>query len=106
MQKATELQDDYPNDLSSAFPIQLACFRASMKTEINKATSVKCLAKMLIVNYAALSSAFSDVNTALLLFQTLPVTIATAERSFSKLKIIKNYLSNSMGKSVWAACSY
>jgi hAT family C-terminal dimerisation region len=98
MQKATKLQEDYPDDLSSAFPIQLACFRASMKTEIDKATSVKCLAKMLIVDYAALSSAFSDVITALLLFLTLPVTVATAERSFSKLKIIKNYLRNSMGQ--------
>jgi len=90
MQKATKLQEDYPDDLSSAFPIQLACFRASMKTEIDKATSVKYLAKMLIVDYAALSSAFSDVITALLLFLTLPVTVATAERSFSKLKLIKN----------------
>jgi len=98
MQKATKLQEDYLDDLSSAFPIQLARFRASMKTEIDKATSVKCLAKMLIVNYAALSSAFSDVITALLLFLTLPVTVATAERSFSKLKIIKNYLRNSMGQ--------
>jgi len=89
MQKATKLQEDYLVDLSSAFPIQLACFRASMKTEIDKATSVKCLAKMLIVNNAALLSAFSDVITVLLLFLTLHVTVATAERSFTKLKIIK-----------------
>jgi len=25
MQKANKLQEDYPDDLSSAFPIQLAC---------------------------------------------------------------------------------
>jgi hypothetical protein len=30
---------------------------------------------------------------------TLPVTTATAERSFSKLKLIKNYLKTSMGLS-------
>ena len=97
MQKASKLQEDYPDDLSSAFPIQLACFRASMKTEIDNATSGES-AKMLIVNYAAMSSAFSDVITALLLFLTLPVTVATAERSFSKLKIIKNHFRNSMGQ--------
>jgi hypothetical protein len=51
MQKATKLQEDYPDDLSFAFPIQLSCFRASMKTEIDNATSVKDLAKMLIVDY-------------------------------------------------------
>jgi len=98
MQKATKLQEDYPDDPSSAFPVQLVCFRASMKTEIDKVTSVKSLAKKLIVDYAALSSAFSDVITALLLFITLSVTVASAERSFSKLKIIKNYLRNSMGQ--------
>ena len=32
------------------------------------------------------------------MFLTLPVTVATAERSFSKLKFIKNYLRNSMGQ--------
>jgi len=42
----------------------------------------------MLIDYAALSSAFSDVITALLLFLTLPVTVATADRSFSKLKII------------------
>jgi len=53
---------------------------------------------MIIVNYSAISSGFTDVVTALLLFLTLPVTVATAERSFSKLKLIKNYLRNTMGQ--------
>jgi len=35
-----------------------------MKTEIDNAMSVKFLAKMLIVDYAALSPAFSDIITA------------------------------------------
>jgi len=53
---------------------------------------------MLIVENTSLSSGFADVATALLLFLALPVTVASAERSFSKLKIIKNYLRNSMGQ--------
>jgi ACR3 family arsenite efflux pump ArsB len=71
-----------------------------MKTEIDKATSVKCLAKILIVDNAALSLAFSDVVTALMLFLTLPVTIARAKKSWSKLKNedYKNYLHNSIGQ--------
>lgn len=32
------------------------------------------------------------------LFLTLPVTVASAERSFSKLKLIKNYLISSMSQ--------
>jgi hypothetical protein len=65
-----------------------------MKTEIDNATPVKGLAKMLIVDYAALS----DVITAFLLFLTLSVTVATTERSFSELKITKNHLRYSLGQ--------
>ena len=39
-----------------------------------------------------MESEFSDLT----LFLILPVTVATAERSFSKLKILKNYLRNTM----------
>ena len=62
---------------------------------------IKQLARTIIVDYSAISSGFTDVVTALLLFLTLPVTVATAERSFSKLrgpKLIKNYLRNTMGQ--------
>jgi len=39
--KATKLQEyPYMTCRLHAFPIQLACFRASMKTQIDKATSV------------------------------------------------------------------
>ena len=59
-------------------------------------STVKDLANYLLVDNSALLSGFTDVVTVLLLFLTLPVTVASAERSFSKLKIIKNYLRNSM----------
>ena len=38
----------------------------------------------------------SEVHKLVLLYLTVPVTIATAERSFSGLKRIKTYLRNSM----------
>jgi len=44
------------------------------------------------------STSYSEVLAACILFLTLPVIVATAERSFSKLKLIKNYLRNSMGQ--------
>ena len=31
-----------------------------------------------------------------MIYMTVPVTVATAERSFSKLKLIKNFLRSSM----------
>ncbi|EFN60558.1 Zinc finger MYM-type protein 1, partial [Camponotus floridanus] len=39
-----------------------------------------------------------NVDIALRIFLTLPVTIASCERSFSKLKLIKTYLRSSMGQ--------
>lgn len=39
-----------------------------------------------------MSSSLPEVVTALILFLTLSVTSANAERLFSKLKLIKNYL--------------
>ena len=42
-----------------------------------------------IKNYGPLSS-FRDLYTAFLLFLTIPVTVAKAERTFSKLKLIRH----------------
>ena len=52
----------------------------------------------MLVDHAPLTSSFSEVVSALLLFLTLPVTVATAERSFSRLRLIKSYLKNTMGQ--------
>lgn len=41
---------------------------------------------------------YPNLTTALKIFLTLPVTVAAAESSFSKLKIIKNYLRTTMGQ--------
>ena len=40
--------------------------------------------------------AYPNLTMALNIFLTLPVTVASAERSFSKLKIVKNYLRSTM----------
>ena len=98
LSQATFLQKEYSSDLSEAFPLQLVTFASSLKSEIENVSSVKDLAHLLIVDYSAMASAFTDVVTALLLFLTLPVSVATAERSFSKLRLIKNYLRSTMSQ--------
>ena len=45
-----------------------------------------------------MSSCFPEVCTVFLLFVTIPVATASSEQSFSKLKLIKTYLRNSMGQ--------
>jgi len=42
---------------------------------------------------------FPNVSTLYTLFMTLPVSGATAERSFSRLKLIKSYLRSTMSES-------
>lgn len=45
-----------------------------------------------------LKELYPDLWIALRIACTLPVTVASAERSFSKLKLIKTYLGSSMGQ--------
>jgi len=54
------------------------------------------LAHFLVVKNYSLLPTFQDLYMAFLMFLTLPVTVATAEISFSKLKLIKTYLRNTM----------
>ncbi|CAH2250900.1 zinc finger MYM-type 1-like [Pelobates cultripes] len=51
-----------------------------------------------ILAYAVRNGFAPNVAIALLIMLTLPITVATGERSFSKLKIIKNYLRSSMSQ--------
>ena len=59
---------------------------------------MKDIAQMLIVDNSTMAASFSEVCTALMLYLTIPVTVASAERSFSKLKLIKTYLRSTMGQ--------
>ena len=45
-----------------------------------------------------MSSSVPEVCIVFLLLVLIPVTTASAERSFSKLKLIKTYLRNSLGQ--------
>uniref|UniRef100_A0A3B3YLV2 DUF4371 domain-containing protein n=1 Tax=Poecilia mexicana TaxID=48701 RepID=A0A3B3YLV2_9TELE len=91
-QAAKWLSEHYRRDFAPSSPAQLLC-RTSFRDQIAKQKSVVDLAKMLIVSHPAVTSTFTEV-CAFLLFLTLPVSVASSERSFSKLKIIKNYLRN------------
>ena len=56
------------------------------------------MASFLIIKNALLVTTYPDVCTAYIMYVTVPVTVATTERSFSKLKLIKNFLRNSMSQ--------
>ena len=82
----------YESDISSDFPSQLLSFRNALKNEIQsiKTDSISDLTELLLLKHSTVVSSVPDVATAVKLFLTIPVTVASAERSFSKLKMIKN----------------
>lgn len=51
-----------------------------------------------VLTMNSLQSQFENCHTALIMYLTFPVTVASNERAFSKLKIIKNYLRSSMAQ--------
>ena len=50
------------------------------------------MASFLIVENASFATTYPEVCTAYMMYMTVPVTVATAERSFSELILIKNFL--------------
>ncbi|XP_050547907.1 uncharacterized protein LOC126909513 [Daktulosphaira vitifoliae] len=72
-----------------SFKFQASKLIASFKT----ATSFEFLK---CIHQNSLQDVYPNLEVALRIFLTMPVTTATCERSFSKLKIIKNYLRSTM----------
>ena len=88
----------YDTNISLAFPTQLLSFRSCFRTKLSMKSTIFEIAQLLLIDYYVLSSTFSDVCTAYILLLTLLVTVATCERSFSKLKFIKSYLRSIMSE--------
>uniref|UniRef100_A0A8C3G567 Uncharacterized protein n=1 Tax=Cyclopterus lumpus TaxID=8103 RepID=A0A8C3G567_CYCLU len=99
-QSASALAEQYSDDLSADFPDQVLALRQALKFAIReiKNGSIYDLANTLIIKHNSILSSVPDVATAIKLFLTIPVTVASAERSFSKLKLIKTYLRSSMSQ--------
>lgn len=84
----------YKTDLISDFGRQLFSFRTLLNSCDIKI--IKDLVIFILQNDFCTTS--NDILSAYLIYLTLPVTAATAERSFFKLKLIKKYLRNSTGQ--------
>ncbi|KAL4126127.1 hypothetical protein QTP88_010356 [Uroleucon formosanum] len=84
----------YNNDVTSDLIRQLISLK-----EFIKNTKIQTIQELtsFIIEYD-LSSLYSEILTACIIYLSLPVTVATAERSFSKLKLLKNYLRNSISQ--------
>ena len=63
--------------------------KTSFREKFAHLKSAKELAPFLIVENASLATTYSEVCMAYMMYVTVPVTVATAEKFFSKLKLIK-----------------
>jgi len=69
-----------------------------MESEMKKTKRVQQVADLLMLQYAAIAFSYPDIFAAFIIFVSLPATVASAERSFSKLKYFENYFCNSMAQ--------
>lgn len=92
---ATEFAKRYDDDVSDDVVGQFLALR-SCGDQVKALKSPRDILQFIIAN--KLQSTLPDVVTCYILFLTLPVTVASCERSFSKLRIIKNYLRSSCGQ--------
>jgi hypothetical protein len=56
------------------------------------------MSSMEIFEYVTEEDCYTNVSIAYRILFTIPVTVASAERSFSKLKLLKNYLMSTMSQ--------
>lgn len=97
-----DLCHEYPSDFSGpTFLNEVQSLETTISAFNETGRDLAQLGPMDVLNilYAnGLASAYPNCETALRIFLTLPVSVASNERSFSKMKIVKNYLRSTMGQ--------
>ena len=91
------IMQKYGNDFSEDLEFEIRSFATEFKSDIIQKHEIKDIVK--ILQDSRVISSFPQFHKLLILFLTIPVTGAAADRSFSKLKLIKTYLRSSMAQS-------
>lgn len=92
------LCDLYKEDFENADDLisEVRSFKNEFSEELKEKSTVTDIINILLSSHIA--SSMPELLSLCILFVTLPVTVASAERSFSKLKLIKNYLRSTMAQ--------
>lgn len=99
IKNGTDLARKYDQDLNeSEFCQELTVFKVQAPLVFGdiKQANAFCLLKLIYTH--DLQDAFPNICIALRIYATIPTTSASCERSFSKMKQIKNYLRSSMSQ--------
>lgn len=97
IKEATNFQQFYKDDIEEeTFPLECIHFRNYIKNAIEEGFDCNSTNLLGFIRDRNLEDLFPNVNIALQLYLTMAVTNCTAERSFSYLKRIKNYLRSNL----------
>ena len=96
--QARKFSNKFSGNVSPLLPSQMLSIKTSLREKIAHLKSAEQMASFLVVKNASLVTTYPDVFTAYMMYMTVPVIFATAGRSFSKLKLIKNFLRSSMSQ--------
>ena len=87
----------YTSDLdASEFISEIESFKYQADSMMNNVKEATPLEILQFVHSCALTDAYPNIEIAIRMFLAIPVRVASCERSFSKLKLIKNYLRSTM----------
>ncbi|GBN13070.1 hypothetical protein AVEN_113846-1 [Araneus ventricosus] len=78
---------------------EVATFKFRVKELVKNISTDSHLDILKVISKYGLRNAYPNIETALRIFMTMSVRVASCELSFSKLKVIRNYLRSSMGES-------
>ena len=80
--EARKFSNKFSDNVSPLFTSQMLSIKTSFREKIAHLKSAKDMASFLIVENASLATTYSDVCTACMMYMTVPVTVATAEKFF------------------------
>jgi hypothetical protein len=97
---AKKLSQFYSTDLDDNFSNELIQFQAFLNIFLNEKTAESSLEQFMykLIIDKDVKATFPNTEVALKIFLTMMVTNCTGERSFSKMKLIKNKLRTTMGQ--------
>jgi hypothetical protein len=96
LDQANVLQRYFPLDLEEDFAEECLHFRAYLVSTVKEPEHLSALELCQLVRQTEMQHIYPNVDIALRMYLCMAATNCTAERSFSCLKRVKNYLRNSM----------
>ena len=94
--EARQFSNKFSNNVSPLFPSQMLSIKMSFRKKIGHLKPAENMVSF--AESASLSTTYPEVRIIYMMYMTVPVTVATAKRSFSKLKLSKNFLQSSMSQ--------